>query len=165
MESAAKLRKASILDEQTFFADNTDAAFDQQDMRHDAENSHQPTRQRERAVKRCRHPVEPDGSCPYSVRFRRTSGPGDTVSPPTVNSRMSPTSSTASRTKPTKFSLTCFAYSTTSVPNREADRHFTPTGAAPSRLLDMVRRYEEVELGNVDPYHPRLVELGINRSE
>jgi hypothetical protein len=29
----------------------------------------------------------------------------------------------------------------------------------------MVRGYEDVKLGNADLYHPRLVELGINRSE
>src|SRR5918998_1906419 len=37
-----------------------------------AENSHQPTRQRERAMKNSLHPVARSGSCPRSVGYHRT---------------------------------------------------------------------------------------------
>lgn len=40
-----------------------------------AENSHQPTRQRERAMKGFPTVAEPRGSCPRSARSHRTSGP------------------------------------------------------------------------------------------
>jgi putative transposase len=43
-----------------------------------AENSHQPTRQRERAMKRFR---APNGSCPCSAAYHRTYGPAVTDSP------------------------------------------------------------------------------------
>jgi putative transposase len=40
-----------------------------------AENSHQPTRQRERAMKDFRGVVQPSGSCPRSAASHPTSGP------------------------------------------------------------------------------------------
>lgn len=48
-----------------------------------AENSHQPTRQRERAVQRFSQPPTRSGSSPCSARYHRTSGHADTCCPPT----------------------------------------------------------------------------------
>jgi putative transposase len=46
-----------------------------------AENSHQPTRQREQAMKKFTHAVTPNDSCPHSAEYHRTSDPGATDSP------------------------------------------------------------------------------------
>jgi putative transposase len=40
-----------------------------------AENSHQPTRQREHAMKGFRTPAQPSGSCPRSAASQPTSAP------------------------------------------------------------------------------------------
>ena len=47
-----------------------------------AENSHQPTRARERAMKKFTSAGHAQGSCPPSVVSPRTSGPAVTGSPP-----------------------------------------------------------------------------------
>ena len=46
-----------------------------------AENSHQPTRQQERAMKKSPHPVTPSGSSPPSAAYHPTFGPDGTDSP------------------------------------------------------------------------------------
>ena len=52
-----------------------------------AENSHQPTRRRERAMQRFESPPTRSGSSPCSARYPRTSGHADTCCPRTSTDR------------------------------------------------------------------------------
>jgi putative transposase len=65
-----------------------------------AENSHQPTRQRERAMKKFNSPVARNGFCPRSAGYRRTFGPVVTCSTPGSTAARWPTASVSGTKSP-----------------------------------------------------------------